>query len=112
MDMKKDGVQVHNFTGRDCVYMLRCGDGSLYTGWTNNFPKRMEAHSSGKGAKYTRGRSPIVPVYLEFCSDKVTATRREAAIKKLTRKKKLALIESERNEIGDWDLELDISSNP
>ena len=45
-----------------CVYILRCGDGSLYTGATDDFPRRLEAHRSGKGAKYTRGRGPLEPV--------------------------------------------------
>lgn len=82
-----------------CVYILRCKDGSLYTGWTNNFEKRLQAHRSGKGAKYTRGRSPLVPVYLEYFPDKISATKREAAIKKLPRKKKQLLLESSSNEL-------------
>ena len=66
---------------RPCVYILRCKDGSLYTGWTNDFQKRLEAHNTGKGAKYTRGRGPVVPVYLEYLPDKISATKREAEIK-------------------------------
>ena len=80
-----------------CVYILRCKDGSLYTGWTNDFSKRLEAHNSGKGAKYTRGRGPVEPVYLEYFEDKVSATKREAAIKKLPLKKKQLLLMSELN---------------
>lgn len=83
--------------GRSCVYILRCKDGTLYTGWTNDFEKRLEAHNSGKGAKYTRGRGPVEPVYLEYCEDKIAATKREAAIKKLPLKKKQLLIESKSN---------------
>lgn len=86
-------------TDRPCVYILRCKDGSLYTGWTNNFEKRLQAHRSGKGAKYTRGRGPLVPVYLEYFSDKSSATKREASIKKLPRKKKQLLLESASNEL-------------
>lgn len=86
-------------TDRPCVYILRCKDGSLYTGWTNDFEKRLQAHRSGKGAKYTRGRSPLVPVYLEYLPDKSSATKREAAIKKLPRKKKQLLLEYELNEL-------------
>lgn len=82
-----------------CVYILRCKDGSLYTGWTNNFEKRLAAHSSGNGAKYTRGRGPFTPVYLEFLPDKISAMKRESAIKKLPRKKKLMLLESELNKL-------------
>lgn len=80
-----------------CVYILQCRDGTLYTGWTSDFQKRLAVHNRGKGAKYTRGRLPVTPVYLEYLPDKVTATRREAAIKKLTRAKKQQLIASERN---------------
>ena len=79
------------------VYMLRCGDGSLYTGSTNDLAHRLTAHQSGKGAKYTRSRLPLEAVYLEEVADKSAALRREAAIKKLTRQQKLKLIaEKER----------------
>ncbi len=74
------------------VYILRCGDDSLYTGWTNNLEKRVKAHSNGKGAKYTKARLPIELVYFEEFEDKIEAMRREYAIKKLTRKEKLLLI--------------------
>ncbi len=84
---------------RPCVYILRCKDGSLYTGWTNDFEKRLEAHNSGKGAKYTRGRGPVVPVYLEYLPDKISATKREAEIKKLPLKKKQLLLLSSQNEL-------------
>lgn len=84
---------------RPCVYILRCKDGSLYTGWTNDFEKRLEAHNSGKGAKYTRGRGPVVPVYLEYFPDKISATKREAEIKKLPLKKKQLLLLSSLNEL-------------
>lgn len=75
-----------------CVYILRCGDGTLYTGSTDDFPRRLAAHSSGRGAKYTRGRGPLVPVYREDCADRSAALRREAAVKRLTRAQKLRLI--------------------
>lgn len=75
-----------------CVYILRCKDGSLYTGSTDDFEKRLAAHRAGKGAKYTRGRGPLEPVYREDCADKSAALRRECAIKALTRQQKLALI--------------------
>ena len=84
---------------RPCVYILRCKDDTLYTGWTNNFEKRLEAHNSGKGAKYTRGRGPVEPVYLEYFEDKISATKREAAIKKLPLKKKQLLISSSSNQL-------------
>ena len=84
---------------KPCVYILKCGDGSLYTGWTNDFESRLKAHRANKGAKYTKGRGPLAPVYLEYLPDKVSATKREAAIKKLPREKKLKLIASEKNDL-------------
>lgn len=75
----------------DWVYMLECGDGSLYTGWTNDLARRLAAHQSGRGAKYTRGRAPVRLVYAEQCTDKSAALRREAAVKALPRARKLEL---------------------
>ena len=75
------------------VYMLRCGDGSLYTGITDDVPRRLEAHRSGKGAKYTRGRGPIELVYQEELPDKSAALKREYAIKKLRREEKEQLLQ-------------------
>lgn len=74
------------------VYILRCGDGSLYTGSTNDVERRLAVHRSGKGAKYTRSRLPVELVYQETWPDRPGALRREAAIKRLTRPEKLALI--------------------
>ncbi len=74
------------------VYMLRCGDGSLYTGITDNLPRRLGAHRSGRGAKYTRGRGPLTLVYTEEQPDRSAASRREYAIKRLTRQEKEALL--------------------
>ena len=82
-----------------CVYIIRCKGGTLYTGWTNDFENRIKAHNEGKGAKYTRGRGPVTPVYLEYLPDKSAATKREAAIKKLTLEKKRQLIASDVNQI-------------
>ncbi|WP_419572957.1 GIY-YIG nuclease family protein [Phascolarctobacterium succinatutens] len=76
------------------VYMLRCKDGSLYTGWTNDLEHRLAMHSSGRGAKYTRGRGPLELVYTEELPDKEAALRRECAIKKLRREQKLALLQT------------------
>lgn len=86
-------------TNHPCVYILRCKDGTLYTGWTNDFEKRLAAHNSGRGAKYTKGRGPVTPVYLEYLPDRETALRREATIKKLPLKKKQQLIASETNRL-------------
>lgn len=73
------------------VYLLRCGDGSLYCGITDDVSRRLEAHAAGKGAKYTRGRGPLELVYREECESYSAALKREAAIKKLKRPEKLAL---------------------
>lgn len=90
------------------VYMLRCGDGSLYTGCTNDLPRRVEAHQSGRGAKYTRSRPPVALVYREEAEDKSAALRREAAIKRLDRREKLALIaEKGVSAYGDSSAERD-----
>ena len=74
-----------------CVYMLRCGNGSLYTGWTDDLPKRLAAHQSGRGARYTRAFGVQGLAYVEPQPDKGTALRREAALKKLTKAQKEAL---------------------
>ena len=75
------------------VYILRCGDGTLYTGITDDVDRRLAAHRAGRGAKYTRGRGPLELVYREPAADKPAALRREIEIKRLTRGEKLALIE-------------------
>lgn len=80
------------------VYILRCRDESLYTGWTNDLEKRLEAHNSGKGAKYTRGRCPVTLVYSETLSTREEALHRECEIKKMTKTAKLALIKQNMKE--------------
>ena len=74
------------------TYILQCGDGTLYTGWTSDPEKRLAAHNAGTGSKYTRARLPVTMVYLEEHSTKENAMRREWQIKQLTRSEKLALI--------------------
>ena len=74
------------------VYILECRDGTLYTGCTDDVPRRLAAHNAGNGAKYTRGRTPALLRYCEEQPDRSAALRREAAIKRLTRKEKQALI--------------------
>lgn len=76
------------------VYILRCGDGTLYTGITDDIPRRLAAHRAGKGAKYTRGRGPLELVYTEQLPDKSAALRREIEIKRLRRAEKERLIKS------------------
>lgn len=78
------------------VYILQCGDGTLYTGITTDIPRRLRQHGSGKGAKYTRSRLPVVLRYQEGPMDKSEALRRELEIKKMPRGEKLRLIH--RNE--------------
>ena len=81
--------------GAAYIYILRCADGSLYTGWTNDLEKRVRDHNSpNKGAKYTRGRRPVELVYHEEFPDKEAAMSREWEIKnRMTRREKEALIE-------------------
>lgn len=78
------------------LYILRCGDGSLYTGTTDDVERRLKAHREGKGAKYTRGRGPLEVVYREALPDKSAALKREWAVKRLSREEKLKLIGSGR----------------
>ena len=77
------------------VYMLKCADGSLYTGYTNDLQKRVDVHNSGRGAKYTKSRLPVRLVYSEEYQSKSSALKREAEIKKLTRAQKEKLIQKE-----------------
>lgn len=76
------------------TYILRCSDGSLYTGWTNNLEKRIKDHNDGKGAKYTKPRRPVVLAYYEEFQTKEEAMRREWEIKRLTRREKMQMIEA------------------
>jgi len=76
------------------TYIVQCSDGSLYTGYTNNVAKRVKKHNAGIGARYTKTRRPVCLVYTETFKTKSRAMKREAAIKKLSRKKKLVLIDS------------------
>lgn len=87
MDIGSENKQNENYT-----YILKCSDGSLYCGWTNDIENRLKVHNSGKGAKYTRSRLPVELVYLERFSTKSQAMTREAQIKKMSRKQKEELI--------------------
>ena len=79
------------------VYMLRCRDNSLYTGYTDDVERRLAVHNSGKGAKYTRSRLPVSLAYQEACADKSTALKREYAIKRMKKPEKEALIAKKEN---------------
>lgn len=77
---------------KNCTYIVRCADGTLYTGWTNHLEKRIEAHNAGKGAKYTAARLPVELCYYECFDTKEEAMRREWEIKHMPRKKKEQLM--------------------
>ena len=81
------------------VYLLRCADGTLYCGWTTDLEKRVIAHSSGKGAKYTRSRLPVELAWWEKYEDRHEALSREWHIKRMTREEKLALIARFRDQL-------------
>lgn len=81
------------------AYIVECSDGTLYTGYTNDLKRRVSAHNSGKGAKYTRSRLPVRLVYFEEYDSKEQAQSREYQIKRLTRKQKIALIEGFKADI-------------
>lgn len=74
------------------VYMLRCRDGSLYTGWSTDVPRRLARHSAGKASRYTASRLPVELAFLAPMADRAAARREEARIKRLARAQKLALI--------------------
>ena len=79
------------------VYIVRCADGTLYTGWTNHLEQRIKAHNDGKGAKYTKGRRPVCLIYHEEFGTKEEALRREWEIKHMTRAEKQILVSSAKN---------------
>lgn len=79
---------------RNYTYMVKCSDGTLYTGWTTDLEHRVKAHNDGEGAKYTRSRRPVELVYYEEYATKAEVMKREYSIKQLTRKQKEKLIEN------------------
>lgn len=83
------------------TYIVECSDGTLYTGWTTNLDKRLKAHNSKTGAKYTRSRTPVKLVYYEESSTKEEAMSKEYHIKQLTKKQKIDLINSDKNKITE-----------
>ena len=78
------------------VYMVRCADDSLYTGCTNDLPRRVAAHNAGKGARYTRSRGPVEVVWSVRVKDRSSALSREARVKQLSRAEKLVLVAKRR----------------
>ena len=85
------------------VYILKCGDDSLYTGYTNDLENRIKMHESGNGAKYTRGRGPFQVMFVEKFPTKEEAMKREYEIKQLTRKGKFQLIRDKLKEVMQYD---------
>ncbi|MBP1970338.1 putative endonuclease [Virgibacillus natechei] len=81
------------------VYILKCGDNSLYTGYTNDLENRLTMHNEGKGAKYTRGRGPFQVVFVEKFSTKEEALQKEYQIKQRSRKEKFELIRDKLKEV-------------
>lgn len=81
------------------IYILKCKDGTYYTGYTNNIEKRVRIHNDKKGAKYTRGRTPVTLVYKESFATKAEALKREYMIKQMSRAEKEALIHSKAEEL-------------
>jgi len=83
------------------VYILKCGDGSLYTGITNDIEKRLAAHRNGLGAKYTKGRGPLSLIYQEPHPDRSEASKREMIIKKLNKQRKFELVRNADTQTND-----------
>jgi len=81
------------------VYILQCADGTLYTGWTMDLERRLQAHNRGQGARYTRARRPVRLVYQEEQPTRSAAQKREAAIRRLSRADKLRLIEGQASNV-------------
>jgi len=75
------------------VYLLECADGTLYAGWTTDLERRLRAHSTGRGSRYTRGRRPVRLIYQEECPSENTARRRESVLHRMRRAQKMQLIE-------------------
>jgi putative endonuclease len=83
------------------TYILECADNTFYVGWTTDLAARLAAHNSGTGARYTRGRLPVKLVYAEYQPDRSGGQRREAAIRRLSRRDKQKLIASAANVSGN-----------
>ena len=84
--------RIPNTSQVNYTYIVKCSDGTFYTGWTNDLTRRMEAHNQGRGAKYTKARRPVTLIYYETFETKEEAMKREYAIKRLSRKEKEELI--------------------
>ncbi len=94
------------------AYLLRCRDGSMYAGWTNDLEARVKAHNAGEGAKYTRSRRPVELVYYEEFETREEAMSREWHLKRLSRREKLALISQNRNQKEENHVIIDVDTHP
>ena len=94
---RKEKRKKRNNKRHELYLYVKCSDGSLYTGWTNNLEKRIKDHNAGRGAKYTKARRPVVLVYKEEFPTKQEAMKREWEIKRLSRKEKLSMIENSKS---------------
>ena len=102
---------MNNAAQYNYVYLLECGDGSFYCGWTNNLQNRIRMHQQGKGGKYTRSRLPVHLVYFEMYDTKEEAMSREWHLKQLARSEKLRLIQDYRRYYSPYVLSEDGSSD-
>lgn len=96
-DEKTGSAEGDTLVGNHYTYIVKCRDGSLYTGWTNDLERRVREHNAGKGAKYTKSRRPVVLAYYETFDTKQEAMSREYAIKRMKRKEKLKLVDADGN---------------
>lgn len=94
MTITEQPLESQQEPSQNFTYILRCADGTLYCGWTNHLEERVKAHNEGRGAKYTKSRRPVTLVYYETFATRQEAMKREWAVKHLSRKEKMALIES------------------
>lgn len=96
-DEKTGSAEGDTLVGNHYTYIVKCRDGSLYTGWTNDLERRVREHNAGKGAKYTKSRRPVALAYYETFDTKQEAMSREYAIKRMKRKEKLKLVNADGN---------------
>ncbi len=93
---RKSGARKSSRAKGACCYIVECCDGTFYTGWAVDAERRLKVHNAGRGARYTRMRLPVKLVYVEPQPDRTAAMKRERAIKKLPRERKLALIQRQQ----------------
>jgi predicted GIY-YIG superfamily endonuclease len=94
---RKTGNVDHGASKYWCLYVLECGDGTFYTGITNDLARRLERHNAGEASRYTRSRLPVMLIYHERCRSKSGALKKECRVKSLSRKEKEAYIRKKSN---------------